>query len=125
MNAIQEQPVCTEPATVEREYTSPQVNIYETNEGYTLEADMPGVSKDGLEITLEGNELTLTGKRQQVKPTGADLLYRESEPEDFRRTFELDPAIDTTRISATINQGVLVMTLPKAEQLKPRKIVVE
>jgi HSP20 family protein len=126
MNPVQEQTACAcadQPQT-ERAYVMPEVNIYETQEGYVLEADMPGVSKEGLEITLEGNELTLVGRRQPVKTAEGEPLYRESNRADFRRAFELDPAIDTTRISAAINQGVLVMTLPKAEQVKPRKITV-
>jgi HSP20 family protein len=52
------------------------------------------------------------------------LIHRESRPENFRRTFELDPSIDTGKISAKIEHGVVTLTLPKAEQVKPRKITV-
>jgi HSP20 family protein len=106
-----------------RGYLSPQVNIFETKEGYVLEAEMPGVSKDGLEVTLEGNELTIVGHRQ-VDVEGAELVYRESRPRDFKRVFELDPAIDAGRVTAKIEQGVLRMDLPKADRVKPRKITV-
>jgi HSP20 family protein len=102
---------------------SPKVNICETNKGYVLEAEMPGVSKDGLEVTLEGNELTIVGRRQ-LDAGGVDLLYRESRPGNFKRVFNLDPAIDTGRIFAKMEQGVLTMHLPKAERVKPRKIAV-
>lgn len=105
------------------EFISPDVNIYETKDGYMLEAEMPGVNKDGLEITLEGNELTIAGHRQSEAVPGQPL-FRERAAADYRRTFELDPAIDTTRINAKINQGLLAVTLPKSEQVKPRKIAV-
>jgi HSP20 family protein len=127
MNAVQEQPTtcsCVEQQTPERSFVTPDVNIYDTQDGYILEADMPGVSKEGLEITLEGNQLTLTGQRQNAKTPQGEMLYRESQRADFKRVFELDPAIDTARISAVINQGVLVMTLPRAEQVKPRRITI-
>jgi HSP20 family protein len=105
------------------EFILPEVNIYETKDGYRLEAEMPGVNKDGLEITLEGNELTITGRRQSETIPG-DVLFRERSRVDFQRTFELDPAIDTARINAKVNQGLLTLTLPKSEQVKPRKITV-
>jgi len=105
-------------------WLQPQVNIAETKDGYILEAEMPGVNKDGLEVLLEGNELTIVGRRGQ--PHGeAQAVYRESYDYNFRRTFELDPAIDHGRISARMENGVLFLELPKAEKLKPRKIAVE
>lgn len=70
------------------EFVSPEVNIYETKDGYLLEAEMPGVGKDGLEITLEGNELTITGRRN-AESVGGELLFRERSRVDFQRTFEL------------------------------------
>ena len=105
------------------QYVAPQVNIFEAKDGYTLEAEMPGVNKDGLEITLEGNEITIVGRRQAESASG-QLLFRESRVADFRRVFELDPAIDTARISAKMEQGILTLTLPKSERVKPRKITV-
>jgi len=108
----------------ERFYVSPDVNIFETANSYTLEAEMPGVTKENLEVTLEGNCLTLVGHRADENPSGS-LLLRESRPADFRRVFELDPAIDTKRIHAQMNQGVLTLELPKAESVKPRRVKVE
>ncbi len=106
------------------EFVSPEVNIFETRDGYTLEAEMPAVNKDGLEIMLEGNEITIVGHRNHERPAG-ETLFRESNTADFRRVFELDPAIDTSKISARMDQGVLTLTLPKSEKVKPRKIKVD
>jgi HSP20 family protein len=106
------------------EYVTPEVNIFETKDGYVLEAEMPGVNKEGLEITLEGNEIMITGHRHPETVSG-EVLFRERPTADFRRVFELDPAIDTARIAAKMDQGVLTLTLPKSERVKPRKITVE
>jgi HSP20 family protein len=84
---------------------------------------MPGVSKEDLEVRLEGNELTILGRRQTGVP-GAEPVYRESRSRDFRREFVLDPSIDTSKLSAAIDQGVLTVTLPKTEKVRPRTIQV-
>jgi HSP20 family protein len=106
----------TNPATV-----VPRVNIIETKDGYTLEAEMPGVGKDSVEITVEDNQLTLLGRRQP-DDLKAELLHRESDNADYRRVFELDPAIDTAKISAHVEEGILTVQLPFSERVKPRKI---
>lgn len=107
-----------------RGWIQPAVNIVENRDGYILEAEMPGVNKEGLEVLLEGNELTIVGRRG-TGPEGADCVYRESYDRDFRRTFELDPTIDTARISARMDNGVLFLELPRAERVKPRRIAVD
>ncbi|MGE3311796.1 MAG: Hsp20/alpha crystallin family protein [Limisphaerales bacterium] len=104
------------------QYLLPDVNIYQTPEGYTLEADMPGVSRDGLEIYLDQNELTLLGRRSFETPETTH--YRESASSGFRRVFELDPEIDTDRITARVENGVLTLHLARREQSKPRQIAV-
>ena len=113
----------TENRSAQRGFILPRVNITETKDGYLLEAEMPGVSKEGLEISLEGNELTLVGHRHE-EFEGLNQLYRESNNRDYRRVFTLDPTIDTARIEAKVENGVLRLHLPKAEQVKPRKIQV-
>jgi len=104
-------------------YLTPRVNIHEQKDGYVLHAEMPGVTKDGIEILLEDDELTLLGHRKTTEVPGTPL-YRESTARDYRRVFALDPAIDTSRIVAKIDQGLLTLELPKAEKVKPRKIAV-
>lgn len=122
--ALEKQETHPAPARVTTDFISPEVNIYENNDGYVLEAEMPGVDKDGLEITLEGSEITITGKRPAPVVKG-EVLFSESRTASFRRTFGLDPAIDTGRIVAKMEQGVLTLTLPKSERVKPRQIKVD
>lgn len=105
-------------------YLLPAVNIYETTDGYTLEADMPGVTRDGLEIYLDQNELTLLGRRQPSPSQTETTHYRESATGDFRRVFELDPEIDTDKITARVENGVLTLHLARREQVKPRQIAI-
>jgi len=109
---------------VETEYVSPDVNICETKDGYVLQAEMPGVNKEGLEITLEGNEITIVGRRH-VEAFNGEALFQESREADYRRVFELDPVIDTAKVSARMEQGVLTLTLPKSERVRPRQIKVD
>jgi len=99
------------------------VNIFETADGYVLETEMPGVPREGLDISVEANTLTLLGRREPNE-LQAEALYRESTTADYRRVFELDPVIDTARIEAKLDQGVLTVRLPKSERAKPRKVTV-
>jgi HSP20 family protein len=104
-------------------FVTPVANILETADGYLLEAEMPGVARDGIEVTVENGELVIVGRRADKEQPGA-ALYRESRPLDYRRVFDLDPSIDTGRIAAKMEQGILKLTLPKAEEVKPRRIQV-
>jgi HSP20 family protein len=104
-------------------YSTPLANIRETKDGYVLEAEMPGVGKDGLEVTVENGELAIVGRRAVATEPGRSV-YRKSRLADYRRVFELDPSIDSGKITAKIEQGVLTLHLPKAESVKPRKIAV-
>jgi HSP20 family protein len=106
------------------QYVTPLADVESTKDGYTIHAEMPGVDKSGLEITVDNGELTILGHRHPEESSG-EPVYREIRPTGFRRVYELDPAIDTSQIAARIDQGVLTLTLPKAETVQPRKIVVE
>jgi HSP20 family protein len=106
------------------QFIMPAASVMENGDSYLLKVEMPGVNKEGLDISVENNELTITGRRSMPVVDGT-LIHRESRSEDFRRAFELDPSIDTGKIGAKIEQGVLALTLPKAEQVKPRKITVD
>jgi HSP20 family protein len=106
------------------QYVTPLADVESTEEGYTIHAEMPGVDKSGLEITVDNGELTVVGHRHIPQPAG-EAVYREIRQNDFRRVYELDPAIDTSGIAARIDQGVLTLTLPKAQTVKPRRITVD
>ena len=107
----------------DEQFVMPAASVMEDGESYLLKVEMPGVNKEGLDIAVENNELTIIGRRSLPTIEGT-LIHRESRLENFRRVFELDSSISTGKISAKIDQGVLTLTLPKAEELKPRKITV-
>jgi len=104
-------------------FITPPASVSETTDGYLLELEMPGVSKDGLAISIENNELSIIGRRSNPAIEGTPV-HRESRPHNYRRSFEIDPSIDSAKIAAHMNQGVVTLTLPKAEEVKPRKITV-
>ena len=91
-----------------RYYTTPLVNIRVTKDGYELMAEMPGVGKEGVEITVENGQLTIVGHRRPPQVNGR-RIYRERREHDFRRVYELDPSLDPSRVSAKIDQGVLTV----------------
>jgi HSP20 family protein len=115
-------------ATVERTrggptYT-PRVDILETAAELRVFADLPGVQAEDLDIRFEDHELTIYGK---VAARHADIepLVSEYGIGDFHRTFSIGEAIDATKISADLNNGVLTLHLPKTEKVKPRRIKVK
>jgi HSP20 family protein len=111
------------PARAERvTYVTPAVDILEDADGYTIAAEMPGITKDGVEINVENGELTFTGRRSSA--ASGSLIYGEARRADYRRTFDLDPAVDTEKVTARLEQGVLTIRLPKAQDKKPRRIAV-
>ena len=105
------------------QFVAPPASVIEAGDGYKLEVEMPGVNKEGLDVSVENNELTITGRRSLPVVEGM-LIHHESRPENFRRTFELDPSIDANKIGVKIDQGLVTLTLPKAEHVKPRRITV-
>lgn len=102
----------------------PPTEISEEENCWKIRATMPGVSGDGLEITLSGNELKLRGKSADAAPQGMRLLYNEYEPGDYERTFTIPDSVKRDGISAEAKDGILVLTLPKAEAARPLRIPV-
>jgi HSP20 family protein len=106
-----------------RHYVHPRASVFDNQDGFTVEVEMPGVNQSGLEITFDNGELTLVGHRAAATPAGqTETVYRESHGHDYRRVFEVDATIDASRIAARLDQGLLTLTLPKAESAKPRRI---
>ena len=107
-----------------RQVYTPALDIYETLEGLMLEADLPGVHPNHLEIRVEDNVLHLYGKVTWPVNNQATVLHQEVREEDFYRSFILSDEVDTELITADFMDGVLKLTLPKAAKAKPRKIEV-
>jgi HSP20 family molecular chaperone IbpA len=112
---------CTEKSRVK--YIAPRVNILDRAETVVVEAELPGVPKDGVTIQVENGEMVLTGRRGQAEPEGT-LHIHERPRADYQRTFALSKAIDSTRIEAAMRDGLLTVTLHKADEVKPRTIAV-
>lgn len=108
-----------------RKVIAPQVDIVETSESYILVAEIPGVPRGGVNVSVTDNTLTIDARRLASTEAGARTLHRESVPADFHRSFELSPSVDTSSIRAEIDQGLLRLTLPKVSQVKPQNIRVE
>jgi HSP20 family protein len=102
-------------------YVTPLVDVQSTPESIVLHAEMAGVDKTGVDITVEDGNLVLSGHRAPLEVSGAPI-YQERRPVDYQRIYELVPSIDTDKITARVEQGILTVTLPKAERVKPRKI---
>ena len=102
----------------------PNVDIFETNDGLTLLADMPGTTAEKIGVEFEKGLLTITGPVEARSATDAQHLHREYGVGDYRRSFRLSENIDATKISADYTNGVLKVVLPKVEAAKPRKIAV-
>ncbi|MBI3037597.1 Hsp20/alpha crystallin family protein [bacterium] len=104
------------------QYVSPLCDIFETPEGLTVQADLPGVEKGGVEIKVENGLLTIEGKIQ-LRPQ-RQKLFEEFAPVNFFRQFELPEKVDQEKIMADLKHGVLTLVLPHVEKQKPRQIEV-
>jgi HSP20 family protein len=109
----------------ERRTVPPAVDIYETPEGSVLVADVPGCDEKSVDIHLEDDVLTITARRADETVADHDATYAEYRPADYERSFSVSELIDTAKITATVKDGVLRVTLPKAEAAKPKKIAVK
>ncbi|MBE7537993.1 MAG: Hsp20/alpha crystallin family protein [Opitutaceae bacterium] len=103
----------------------PAYRVQETADAFTATVYLPGVTKDGLEISADREEIVVTGRRGWKAPETWTSLYRESVEAEFSLTLSHDASVDVDKINAELRDGVLTLTLPKAEALKPRKIAVD
>jgi len=102
----------------------PPVDIWEDKDGISLCADMPGVSKDRLELRIDGNSLIIEGQVQLQLSGEAEALYADVRSSIYRRTFSLSGELETGKIEASLKDGVLTVRIPKRAELRPRKIEV-
>ena len=103
----------------------PPVDIVEDETGFTLTADLPGVSKDRLGVKINGDNLLIEGEVATPVPQGMELVYVELRTPYYRRSFTLSRELDASKIEAKLNDGVLQLRIPKAEEAKPRRIEVK
>jgi HSP20 family protein len=104
---------------------TPPIDIHEGPEGLTLEADLPGATERNLRIQLEDNVLSLYAKIDSPVPEGARLVHEEYRLGDYHRSFILSDEVDREQITAELKNGVLRLTLPKAERARTRRIEIK
>jgi HSP20 family molecular chaperone IbpA len=103
---------------------APAVDIYENAQGITVQADMPGVSKDGLSIQADRNSLVIEGNAVIDVPAAMEAIHAEVQATRYRRSFALSGELDAERIEATLKDGVLTLRIPKRAEFRPRKVEV-
>jgi HSP20 family protein len=103
----------------------PPVDIYEDGDGITLQADLPGVSKDRLTVRMEGQSLVIEGNVQFDLPQEAEALYADVRSSVYRRSFALSGELETEKIEANLKDGVLTVHIPKRAELRPRRIEIQ
>ena len=103
-------------------YIAPPVDIFETEDALTVIADLPGVSKDDVDIRVEDDILTIKGKSDYKRPQS--MILEEFDLHGYFRQFQLSDEVDQSKITAETKNGVLTITLPKAEKSKPKRIKV-
>jgi HSP20 family protein len=104
----------------------PPVDIFEKNENLVLRVELPGVEKDDIEVRIENGVLSLHGQRRRDQEIEEKNAYRlERSFGAFSRSFSLPTTVDATRIAATYKDGILEVTLPKAEEAKPKRVPIQ
>jgi HSP20 family molecular chaperone IbpA len=106
-------------------FLRPPVDVFEDAEGITLSLDMPGVSKDRLNVQADKDALVIEGEMQISMPDGMQALYAEVHSTRYRRSFTLSGELDAEKIEAGLKDGVLTVHIPKRAELRPRKIEVK
>jgi HSP20 family protein len=117
-----QQPATTENTRNHERYVAPPVDIYETEAGLVVVADVPGVTQEALDVRVDNNILTIRGQARHVM--AGEPIHREYALVNFFRQFELNEKVDQQHITADLKGGVLTLHLPKAEEVKPRRIAV-
>lgn len=102
----------------------PPVDVFENDNAITLLADLPGVARDQLQVRVDGDNLVLEATATPSGPDNMQLVYGEAQCPNYRRQFTLSRELDTSRIEAQLRDGVLRLTIPKAEDARPRRIEV-
>ncbi len=101
------------------------MNVRETEDAFIITALMPGVKRSDIETSVDHETLTVFARRTWTPPAGWTAVYRETPQADYRLVLELDHRVNREGVKAELNQGVLTLTLPKAESVKPRRIEIQ
>lgn len=113
------------PATGARRWV-PAMDLFETDEHFVLEADLPGLGQEDITLEFEDGVLTLAGERRFERKARRDGFYRlERGIGTFHRTLKLPEGIDPESLSASFDRGVLTVTIPKPEERKPRRVAIQ
>jgi HSP20 family molecular chaperone IbpA len=112
-------------AQQEQRHVVPPVDVFEDDASITLLADLPGVTREQLHVRVDGDNLVLEAVAGTTGPEDMQLVYGELQCPAYRRQFTLSRELDTQRIDAQLRDGVLRLTIPKAEQARPRRIQVQ
>lgn len=104
---------------------TPRVDVLEDGTGITLIADLPGVSREALDIHVEGDSLTIEGQVSPATPEAMEATYAEVRVPRYRRMFTLSRELDGSRIEAQLKDGVLRLRIPKQEHAQPRRVQVK
>ena len=100
----------------------PPVDVVEDASGITLYADLPGVPKDKLHLHLEADSLTIEGEMELAMPEGIESTHAEVSVPRYRRVFTLSKELDSEKVGAEFDKGVLTLRIPKAAHAQPRKV---
>jgi len=103
---------------------SPRTNIVENGDNFEVQAEVPGISKDDLNIKIQGNYLEISGKRSVDTPDGYKVHRNERGGNTFSRSFTLPDELDADNVAATLENGILYLTLPKSETVTPKQITI-
>ncbi len=104
----------------------PATNLYQTGDGYVLTAELPGVSPEDIQVSIEGTTLTIRGERRIGREDGETSAHRlERQSGTFGRAFELPAEIDASKVEAVHKNGILMLRLPKRPERQPRQISVQ
>jgi HSP20 family protein len=111
--------------TAQQRFVVPPVDVYENDASITLLADLPGVPREQLHVRVDGDNLLLEATAVTGGPENMELVYGEAQCPAYRRQFTLSRELDPSRIEAQLRDGVLRLTIPKAEEARPRRIQVQ
>ena len=112
----------TAPESDRRVVLRPAVDIFENGDSITLLADLPGVTDNGLSLEVDDKTLTIQGDIALEMPDDIESLYADVRSTHYQRAFTLSSELDTTKINASLKNGLLTVTIPKREEVRPRKI---